>query len=77
MILGGTPFGTFFNGVGIWRRLEGLGGWLMDGFAQPLPTYPISAYIDYYHRHGGYLAAGDLVTVHIDSLGIISNRIVP
>ncbi len=76
LIMAGTPAGTIFQGVPKGDRIVGLLQWLLTGCRRPLLKQVIERYISRSTSRRTYLQKGDLVTICVDRLGMLSNRIV-
>jgi 2-keto-4-pentenoate hydratase/2-oxohepta-3-ene-1,7-dioic acid hydratase in catechol pathway len=75
LIVSGTPGGTVFRGVSSRTKLAGVWRWIRSGFALPLTTSVIDAYIDEARAAGTYLQPGDRVAIHVDRLGVLESQI--
>ena len=76
LIMAGTPAGTIFQGVPRSDRLAGALRWLRSGLRGALVHHVIEAYVSRQSAAGAYLQPGDLVTICVDRMGVLSNRIV-
>jgi 2-keto-4-pentenoate hydratase/2-oxohepta-3-ene-1,7-dioic acid hydratase in catechol pathway len=77
LLMSGTPAGTVFQGIDLEPRLSGLGSWLLGGWKKPLVLHVIDAYVSDARAKGIYLRPGDRVVIHVDTMGVIQNTIVP
>jgi len=75
LILGGTPSGTIFRGIGLSHRIAGLSKWLFGGWSRPLAEHVVEDYVGTPQVREAYLAAGDRVTARAEYLGVIDNEI--
>jgi len=75
IVLSGTPHGTVFSGINIEQKLSGLRAWLAGGWDRSIPTRVLEAYIRDARAAGVYLQPGDEVTIHVERLGVIRNRV--
>lgn len=76
LIMAGTPAGTLFQGVPGKDRVRGLFRWIFSGFrGAPIP-HVIDAYIARNISERTFLQPGDLVTIAVDRLGQLTNRVV-
>jgi 2-keto-4-pentenoate hydratase/2-oxohepta-3-ene-1,7-dioic acid hydratase in catechol pathway len=77
LLLTGTPHGTVFAGISSLQKARGLVRWAYQGFAGPVTNGVVETYVDDARAAGVFLKPGDEVTIHVDGLGVIRNRIVP
>jgi len=75
LILAGTPAGTVFQGVPAGDRRAGVLRWILSGFSGPVAGRVIAAYVDRSRAEKVYLQPGDRVTIRVDGLGALGNRI--
>ena len=75
VIMAGTPAGTVFQGVPGKDRLAGLVAWLLSGLKTPLLHHVIERYIASARASKIYLQPGDQVTICMDRMGTLSNRV--
>lgn len=75
LILAGTPDGTVFAGVynrayavGLWRFLAG-------GWSESVTRHVIEAQIAHAEARNEYLEQGDQVTIRVDTMGALNNRV--
>jgi 2,4-didehydro-3-deoxy-L-rhamnonate hydrolase len=76
VIMAGTPAGTVFQGVPTKDRLMGALGWLLSGRKKSMIAHVIERHIKSARAAKTYLQPGDLVEIHVERLGCLSNRIV-
>ncbi len=75
LIMAGTPAGTIFHGVPGKDRQSGLLRWILSGFRGSVVQNVIAAYIARSQAQKTYLQPGDQVTIRVDRLGTLSNRV--
>lgn len=75
LILTGTPHGTVFAGLPKRYMLSGLLSWLLGGWSRSVPDHVIDAYAAGARTARAYLQAGDHVTIHVEKLGVVRNRV--
>ena len=75
LIMAGTPAGTVFQGVPGKDRLQGLIRWILSGFRGAPVPHVIDAYIARNIAEKTFLQPGDRVTITVDRLGRLANRI--
>jgi 2-keto-4-pentenoate hydratase/2-oxohepta-3-ene-1,7-dioic acid hydratase in catechol pathway len=75
LIMTGTPHGTVFAGLPKRYMFTGLLRWLLGGWSQPVPDHVIDAYAAGARSARAYLQAGDHVTIHVEKLGVVRNRV--
>ena len=75
LIMAGTPAGTIFQGVPGKDRRYGLLRWILSGFRGSVVPHVIAAYIARSQAQKAYLQPGDQVTIWVDRLGTLSNRV--
>jgi len=75
-ILGGTPSGTLFQGLAFSQQVSGTLKWLAGGWDKPFAHWIIETYIVDAQESEAFLQPGDEVTIHVDRLGVISNKVV-
>ncbi len=75
VIMAGTPAGTLFQGVPGKDRQSGLVRWILSGFRGTVVKHVIDAYIARSQARKTYLQPGDQVTIRVDRLGTLSNRV--
>lgn len=75
LIMAGTPAGTIFQGVPGKDRRSGLLRWILSGFRGSVVPHVIAAYIARSQAQKTYLQPGDQVTIQVDRLGTLSNRV--
>jgi 2,4-diketo-3-deoxy-L-fuconate hydrolase len=75
LILAGTPDGTIFAGIytraypmGLWRFLAG-------GWSESITRNVIEAQIAHAEARNEYLEQGDQVTIRVDAMGALNNRV--
>jgi len=76
LIMAGTPAGTMFQGVPGKDRLQGLVRWILSGFRGGPVPHVIDAYIVRSTSEKTFLQPGDEVTITVDRLGRLANRVV-
>jgi 2-keto-4-pentenoate hydratase/2-oxohepta-3-ene-1,7-dioic acid hydratase in catechol pathway len=77
LIMTGTPHGVVFNEVTTEQKASGFFGWLFGGWGESIPDHAIEAYITDAKGAGIYLLTDDRVDIHVETLGVVRNRIVP
>ncbi len=75
LILAGTPAGTVFQGVPAADRRAGVLRWILSGFSGSVVPRVIAAYVARSRAEKVYLQPGDRVTIRVDGLGVLSNRV--
>jgi len=75
MIMGGTPGGTVFKGIYPSAYVRGIYAWITSGFADDIPHHVIEAQISAARESGDYLQTGSIVTIDVDKMGALANRI--
>ena len=76
LIMAGTPAGTVFQGVPGKDRIRGLIRWMLSGFRGAPVPHVIDAYIARNITEKTFLQPGDMVTITVDGLGRLADRIV-
>jgi len=76
LIMAGTPAGTVFQGVPGKDRVKGLIRWILSGFRGAPVPHVIDAYISRNTSEKTFLQPGDEVTISVDRLGRLANRVV-
>ena len=76
LIMAGTPAGTVFQGVPGKDRLQGLIRWILSGLRSGPVPHVIDAYVARNIAEKTFLQPGDEVTITVDRLGRLANRIV-
>lgn len=77
LVLSGTPAGTVFQDIGLEHKAKGAASWLLGGWNEPIAKRVIDTYTGDPSIRALYLKPGDRVTVQVDGLGVIDNRIIP
>ena len=75
LILAGTPAGTVFHGVPAGDRRAGVLRWILSGFSGSVARRVIAAYVARSRAEKVYLQPGDRVTIRVDGLGALANRV--
>ena len=76
-LLGGTPSGTIFQGdISFVTQAKGFLAWLMGGWDHSIVYWVIESVIEDERAKGHFLRPGEDVVIHVDRLGVISNRII-
>jgi len=75
LIMAGTPAGTVFHGVPGKDRRSGLLRWILSGLRGSIVPHVIDAYIARSQAQKTYLQPGDQVTIRVNRLGALSNRV--
>jgi 2,4-diketo-3-deoxy-L-fuconate hydrolase len=70
MILSGTPSGVVFNSVTGNQKFRGFFQWLFFGWDKSIPEHSINNYISDAQEAGIYLQENDIVSIHIENLGV-------
>lgn len=76
LIMSGTPHGVIFQGIPLKTKLSGIGSWITGGWNRSVPQNVIEAYIRETGESGIYLQPEDIVSVHVDRLGMLGNQII-
>jgi 2,4-diketo-3-deoxy-L-fuconate hydrolase len=76
LILAGTPAGTVFQGIDKSDYAWGLFEWLAGGWGESVVHHVIERHIAAARRARTYLQPGDEVTIRVDRLGVLHNRVV-
>ena len=76
LIMAGTPAGTVFQGVPGKDRLQGLIRWILSGFRGGPVPHVVDAYVARNISEKTFLQPGDKVTITVDRLGRLDNRVV-
>ena len=77
LIMSGTPEGVVFQGIPFSTKLAGIFSWTMGGWDSSVPENVIEAYISNSEKSELYLQASDTVSIHVNNLGTLNNKIVP
>jgi 2-keto-4-pentenoate hydratase/2-oxohepta-3-ene-1,7-dioic acid hydratase in catechol pathway len=75
LIMAGTPAGTIFHGVPARDRRSGVLRWIGSGFRSSVVPHVIAAYVARNTAERTYLQPGDEVTIRVDRLGTLANRV--
>ena len=75
LIMAGTPAGTIFRGVPGSDRRSGILKWVLSGFSQTVVHHVIAAYVARSRVQKTYLQPGDLVSISVNGLGTLCNRV--
>ncbi len=76
LMMMGTPGGTIFAGIDTGTRVRGAAAWLFGGWSKSLVENVVETYLRDAHADARYLQRGDTVTVRVERMGVIENRIV-
>jgi len=76
LFLSGTPAGTVFTSVTVEQKFTAFFDWILGGWGTSIPRHAIDRYIRDVRAAGVYLAPGDVVTIHVDRMGTLENRVV-
>jgi 2,4-diketo-3-deoxy-L-fuconate hydrolase len=75
LVLAGTPAGTIFQGPGPATFVRGAFDWAAKfGHGSPIAAI-VERTITDDRASGGYLQAGDVVTIRVDQMGMLENRV--
>ena len=75
LVLAGTPAGTIFQGPGPATFVRGAFDWVAKfGHGSPIAAI-VERTITDDRASGGYLEAGDVVTIRVDQMGTLENRV--
>lgn len=75
LVLAGTPAGTIFQGPGPATFVRGAFDWVAKfGHGSPIAAI-VERTITDDRASGGYLQAGDVVTIRVDQMGMLENRV--
>lgn len=77
LIMAGTPAGTVFQGVPQRDRIQGVIKWILSGLKGSPKRHVIDAYIASSRAEKTFLQPGDVVTITVDRLGRLENKIAP
>lgn len=77
LILAGTPAGTVFNGLAWTDYVFGILDWLFGGWDKTIAHHVVERHIAGARLEGRYLKPGDTVSIRVDRLGVLDNKIVP
>jgi 2-keto-4-pentenoate hydratase/2-oxohepta-3-ene-1,7-dioic acid hydratase in catechol pathway len=75
MLMGGTPSGTAFQGVPLGIRVSGVAAWLFGGWDRSIVENVADAYAATAREEERFLQAGDRVSIRVEKMGQIDNRI--
>ena len=75
LVMAGTPAGTVFQGVPGGDRWAGLVRWILSGFRGGMVGHVIAAYVARSRVARTYLQPGDRVSIRVDRLGALTNRV--
>jgi len=75
LIMAGTPDGTVFAGLYNRTYAAGLWGFLAGGWNETLAHHVIEAQIAHARARNEYLEHGDQVTIRVDTMGALNNRV--
>ncbi len=75
MIMAGTPGGTIFKEIYPSAYARGVFSWVASGFDSTLPVHVVEAHIRAAEASGDYLQPGSLVTIEVDTMGALANRV--
>lgn len=75
MIMAGTPGGTIFKGLYPSAYPRGIYSWTASGLKGRLAFHVVDAHIKAAEASGDYLQPGSLVSIEVDRMGTLSNRI--
>lgn len=77
LILAGTPAGTVFKGMNTSDYAFGLLDWLAGGWDKTIAHHVIERHIAAARVAKAYLQPGDTVTIRVDRMGTLVNKVVP
>lgn len=77
LVLAGTPAGTVFQGINTGDYVWGLIYWLMGGWDKTIAHHVIERHIEAARAAKTYLQPGDDVTIRVDRMGRLQNRVAP
>lgn len=77
LLLAGTPAGTVFKGVNTSDYVLGLLDWLAGGWDKTIAHHVIERHIGAARAAKTYLQPGDTVTIRVDRMGTLVNKVVP
>ncbi len=75
LVLAGTPAGTIFKGPGPATFIRGIAHWIKSFGKGGIVAAIVERTIADDHASGGYLQRGDVVTIRVDQLGTLENRV--
>lgn len=76
LIMSGTPHGVLFQGIPLTAKLLGIFSWITGGWNSSVVQNVIEAYIRQAGEYGTYLQPEDIVSIHVDKLGILRNQVI-
>ncbi len=77
LIMSGTPDGTIFQAITLGQKVRGVTAWILGGWNRSIPGHVVDAYIRDAREAGIYLKPGDKVAIHVESMGLIENEVIP
>jgi 2,4-diketo-3-deoxy-L-fuconate hydrolase len=77
LILSGTPDGVVFQGIPLTTKLAGIFSWVSGGWDTTIPLNVMEVYIQDAAESGLYLQPNDTVSIYVDTMGSLNNKIVP
>jgi 2,4-diketo-3-deoxy-L-fuconate hydrolase len=77
LIMSGTPEGVIFQGIPFTTKLAGIFSWTIGGWDSSVPQNVIEAYINNSEESRMYLQPSDTVSIHVNNLGTLNNKIIP
>lgn len=75
IVLAGTPSGTVFRGLARRDYALGILDWLWGGWNKPVATQVIERHIAAAHTARRYLQPGDVVSIHVETMGTLRNHV--
>lgn len=77
IVLAGTPAGTVFRGLAWSDYAFGVIDWLWGGWNAPVAAKVIERHLASAHAARRYLQPGDVVSIRVEMLGTLQNRVIP
>lgn len=75
LVLAGTPAGTVFKGLHWSDYVLGILDWLYGGWDKTIAHHVVERHIAAAREAGAYLQPGDEVTIRVNRLGALSNKV--
>ena len=76
LIMSGTPDGVVFQGIPLTTKLSGIFSWLTGGWGTSIPLNVMETYIQDAKESSLYLQPNDTVSIHVNTMGTLQNKIV-
>lgn len=75
MLMGGTPSGTAFQGIPLGIRVSGAAAWLLGGWDKSIVENVVDSYAATARKEKRFLQPGDRVSIRVEKMGELDNRI--